>query len=332
MYLLFFISMEVFMFTVPRLNFAHLPTPIEDMPQLSAALGGPRLLVKRDDQTGLAFGGNKTRKLEFLLAEAQMLGARTIITAGAAQSNHCRQTAAAAAKFGFDCILVLSGDQPAQPSANLLLDTLFGAQIVWTDRLHRDVVLQQVYETAQAENRLPYLAPYGGSSPTGALGYAFAVEEFLGQNVQADWILFASSSGGTQAGLVLGQRIFGYKGMVLGISIDEPELSLKEHVARIASGASEKLGPRIEFESAGVLVNDSYCAAGYGVLTDTEREAIHLFARTEGLLIDPVYTGRAAGGLIDLVRKGFFKKDETVLFWHTGGSTALFAENYQSRL
>jgi D-cysteine desulfhydrase family pyridoxal phosphate-dependent enzyme len=318
--------------SIPRLSFAHLPTPIEEMPRLTVALGGPQLLIKRDDQTGLAFGGNKTRKLEFLLAEAQSQDALTIITAGAVQSNHCRQTAAAAAKFGFDCILVLYGDRPSHPTANLLLDTLFGVQIVWTDRLHRDEILQQVYEKALAEGRQPYLAPYGGSSPTGALGYAFAMQEFVNQGAPADWIVFASSSGGTQAGLVLGQRVFGYKGKVLGISVDEPELALKERVAKIASDASEKLGSRIEFEPAGVLVNAGYCASGYGVMTDIEREAVRLFARNEGLLIDPVYTGRAAGGLVDLIRKGFFKKEETILFWHTGGSPALFADKYQDKL
>jgi D-cysteine desulfhydrase family pyridoxal phosphate-dependent enzyme len=316
---------------IPRLHFAHLPTPIEPMPRLTAALSGPRLLVKRDDQTGLAFGGNKTRKLEFLVAEAQGRGARTLITAGAVQSNHCRQTAAAAARFGFDCTLVLSGEPPAQASANLLLDRLFGARIVWAGaREQRDRVLAGTFERAQADGKQPYLVPYGGSSPTGALGYAFAVEEFMSQGVDADWFVFASSSGGTQAGLALGARIFGYRGKVLGISIDEAQRALQEHVAALASETSERLGPRIQFAPDEVLVDAGYCAAGYGVLTAAEREAIQLFAKYEGLLLDPVYTGRAAAGMIDLVRKGFFKKNETVLFWHTGGQTALFAEQYQS--
>jgi D-cysteine desulfhydrase len=316
---------------IPRLPFAHLPTPIEPMPRLSDALGGPRLLIKRDDQTGLAFGGNKTRKLEFLIAEAQSQGARTLITAGAMQSNHCRQTAAAAARFGFDCILVLSGEPPARASANLLLDRLFGAEIVWVaEREERDTALRQSFESAQAQRRAPYLVPYGGSSPTGALGYAFAVEEFIGQSVDADWFVFASSSGGTQAGLVLGARFFDYRGKVLGISVDEEQHVLQERVAMLASETSERLGPRIQFAPDEVLVNAGYCAAGYGVLTEAEREAIQLFAKYEGLLLDPVYTGRAAAGLIDLVRKGIFRRDETILFWHTGGQPALFAEKYQS--
>jgi D-cysteine desulfhydrase family pyridoxal phosphate-dependent enzyme len=317
---------------IPRLRFAHLPTPVEPLPRLTETLGGPRLLVKRDDQTGLAFGGNKTRKLEFLVAEAQAQGADTLLSAGALQSNHCRQTAAAAAKFGFLCILVLVGQPPVQISANLLLDQLFGAEIVWTEKSRRDQVLQETFEKTTAQGKKPYLVPYGGSSPTGALGYVFAMEEFAGQKVKADWIVFASSSGGTQAGLVLGKQVFSYEGKVLGISIDEPQRILQEHVAKLASETSERLGPRLEFASEEVLVNDEYAAPGYGVLTGAERQAISLFAKQEGLLLDPVYTGRAAAGLIDLVRKGFFKKDETVLFWHTGGQPALFAEKYQPNL
>src|SRR5262245_57766715 len=192
---------------IQRLHFAHLPTPIEELPRLSEVLGGPRLLIKRDDQTGLAFGGNKTRKLEFLVAEALDQGARMLVSGGALQSNHCRQTAAAAAHFGLDCILVLNGEMPDRPSANLLLDQLFGAEIVTiADRALRDQTLMKTFDKAVADGRKPYLVPYGGSSPTGALGYAFAMEEFMKQNVEASWIVFATSSGGTHAGLVLGQR------------------------------------------------------------------------------------------------------------------------------
>ncbi len=317
--------------SVSRLKFAHLPTPIESLEGLSKELGGPRILVKRDDQTGLAFGGNKTRKLEFLVAEACDQGAKMLISAGAIQSNHCRQTAAAAARFGLECILVLTGEAAEQSSANFLLDQLFGAKIVTVaERKDRDRILQETFDQAVAKGKKPYLVPYGGSSPTGALGYAFAMEEFVSQNVEADWIVFATSSGGTHAGLVLGKRLFGYKGKVLGISIDEPVEWLRQHVSKLASDSSEKLGERIEFEPAEVLANDDYCRAGYGVLTDAERAAVHLFARKEGLLLDPVYTGRAVAGMLDLIRKGFLKKDETVLFWHTGGQPALFAEKYAS--
>lgn len=319
--------------SVPRLRFAHLPTAVEEMPRLAAALGGPKLLIKRDDQTGLAFGGNKTRKLEFLVAEAQEQGACLLITGGAMQSNHCRQTAAAAAKFGMDCILVLAGTHQEEPSANLLLDFLFDADVVWVERREeRDAKLLEIYQKAQESGCKPYLVPYGGSSASGALGYAFAMEEFLGQGAHADWIVFGSSSGGTHAGLVLGQRLFGYEGKVLGISIDEPEAKLKAHVAALASEASEKLGERVQFTPTEVLANDNYCQAGYGVFGESEREAITLFAQNEGILLDPVYTGRAAAGMIDLIRQGFFKKEETVLFWNTGGQPALFADKYQNEI
>ncbi len=315
------------MIYLPRLQIAHLPTPIEPLSRLSQLLGGPRLLVKRDDQTGLAFGGNKTRKLEFLVAEAQAHGTRTLITGGSLQSNHCRQTAAAAARFGFKCILVLTGEKPEHASANLLLDQLFGARIIFVpDRQDRDTVLHVTYERENDEGSKPYLIPYGGSSPTGVIGYVLAVEELLGQGAKADWIVFATSSGGTQAGLALGQRLFGYEGKILGISVDESKEWLGLNVSALASSASQRLGDRIEFSFADIRVDDNYCAAGYGVLTDAEREAIHLFASYEGLVLDPVYTARAAAGLIDLIRKGFFKKGETVLFLHTGGQPALFAD------
>lgn len=329
---------------IARLNFAHLPTPIEELPNLSKVLGGPRILVKRDDQTGLAFGGNKTRKLEFLIAEAREQGADLLISGGAMQSNHCRQTAAAAARYGFECKLVLTGVKPQQASANLLLDQLFGAEIITVeDRAYRDQTLQKTFDDAVAAGKKPYLVPYGGSSPTGALAYAFAVEEMKKQiedfrslkdfgNLEVDWIVFGTSSGGTHAGLVLGQRVFGFQGKVLGISIDETEDDLKSHVSELASQASEKLGERIQFTRDDVLANDKYCQAGYGVFGEGEREAINLFARHEGLLLDPVYTGRAAAGMIDLIRKGFFKMDETILFWHTGGQPALFAEKYSGSL
>jgi D-cysteine desulfhydrase family pyridoxal phosphate-dependent enzyme len=318
---------------ISRLHFAHLPTHIEELPRLTEYLSGPRILIKRDDQTGLAFGGNKTRKLEFLVAEALEQGAGTLISGGALQSNHCRQTAAAAARFGLDCTLVLSGEMPDEPSANLLLDQMFGAEIVTVaDRAYRDQTLQETFDKAVAAGKKPYLVPYGGSSPTGALGYAFAVKEFMEQNIHADWMVFGTSSGGTHAGLVLGQRVFGYQGKVLGISIDESEEWLQEHVSALASDASEKLGERIEFTQADVLANADYCRAGYGVLTEAEREAVRLFAKLEGMLLDPVYTGRAAAGMIDLIRKGFFKKDETILFWNTGGQPALFAEKYANKI
>jgi len=211
---------------LPRVKIACLPTPLEPLPRISSLLGGPNLYVKRDDMTGLALGGNKTRKLEFLLAEALANGAHTLITTGAVQSNHCRQTAAAATLFGLDCILVLAGGQPETISGNLLLDHLFGAEILWTTRTQREQALQAAFNRAWEQGRRPYLVPYGGSSPTGAAAYAFAIQELVGQTTAVDWLVFASSSGGTQAGLVVGASIFGFPARILGISVDEPQHSL----------------------------------------------------------------------------------------------------------
>ena len=313
---------------IPRIRFTDLPTPIEALPHLSAALAGPRLYVKRDDQTGLALGGNKARKLEFLLAEAQAVGARTLITVGAAQSNHCRQVAALARKFGLDCILVLSGEPPAQASGNLLLDTIFGAEIIWTTLSERGLTLNRAFDKAWAAGRRPYLIPLGGSTGLGALGYEAAFRELLEQGINPDWMIVASSSGGTQAGLVLGARLAAWNGKILGISIDEPRKHLQAVVAALANDAGELLGETCKIEPGDVMVNADYLGEGYGVLGSPEIEAIRMFARKEGLLLDPVYTGRAAAGLIDLIRKGTFKPEETVLFWHTGGTPALFADCY----
>jgi len=313
----------------PRLRFAALPTPIEEVPRLSQSLHGPRILVKRDDLTGLGLGGNKTRKLEFLLAEAMANGSHTLITTGAVQSNHCRQTAAAAALFGLDCILVLAGERPETISGNLLLDHLFGAEILWTTRPQREQVLQAAFNQAWEQGRRPYLVPYGGSSPTGAAAYAFAIQELVGQTTAVDWLVFASSSGGTQAGLVVGARIFGFPARILGISVDEPQHNLQARVAEIATATTDFLGEPQQFSPSDILVNADYLGAGYGILGEPEIEAIHLFARQAGLLLDPVYTGRAAAGLIDLIRKGFFRSEETILFLNTGGAPALFADKYK---
>jgi D-cysteine desulfhydrase family pyridoxal phosphate-dependent enzyme len=310
---------------IERLRFAHLPTVVEDLGRLTERFGGPRLLIKRDDQTGLAFGGNKTRKLEFLLAEAMAEGAKMLVTAGAMQSNHCRQTAAAAARFGLRCRLVLAGEPPEKARANFLLDQLLGAEMVWTTWEQRVAALQETFEAAEKAGERPYLVPYGGSSPTGACGYVFAIDEMLEQGLNPDWIVFGSSSGGTQAGMVAGARLLGYQGKILGISIDEAEEDLKRKVADLGTRVADHLGEKTTFRPAEILVNADYCKAGYGVVTTTETQAIQVFAREEGILLDPVYTGRAAGGLLDLIQQGAFGNDETVLFWHTGGTPGLFA-------
>ncbi|MEX2162052.1 MAG: D-cysteine desulfhydrase family protein [Anaerolineales bacterium] len=318
--------------SLPRVDLAQLPTPVHPLTRLSAKLGGPQLWVKRDDQTGLAFGGNKTRKLELLCAAAIAEGADLLITAGAIQSNHCRQTAAAAARLGMQCILVLVGEKPANFSGNLLLDTLFGAEIRWTRKSQRDASLQTVYEEAKASGRKPYLIPYGGSNPLGAAAYAFALKELIDQGSHPDWIVFATSSGGTQAGLLAGASLLGYAGRILGISVDERAEELRLRIAGLAEQVATLLGEKRSFSSNQVLVNEDYLGPGYAVMGEAERGAIRLFAETEGLLVDPVYTGRAAAGLIDLVYKGVFKPNDQVLFWHTGGTPALFVDTYRQDL
>ena len=315
-----------------RIVLAHLPTPIEPLPRLTKLLQGPRLFIKRDDLTGLGLGGNKTRKLEYLAADALAQGCRTLITTGAVQSNHCRQVAAAAGRLGLGCILVLAGEDPGRRQGNLLLDELSGAKLVFVPKEERDQRLQQAFTHAEEDGMQPYLIPYGGSNPVGVHGYIQAMQELQDQNLQPDWIVLASSSGGTQAGLILGAQQTGFSGRILGISVDKSEDELTQTIMALANQTAAWLDIDKKIESEDVLVNDAYCQEGYGVLQPAEVEAIRLFARTEGILLDPVYTGRAAAGLIDLIRKSFFSPDETVLFWHTGGIPALFAEPYASAL
>lgn len=311
-----------------RVSIAHLPTPLEPLPRLTAQLGGPELWVKRDDQTGLATGGNKARKLEFLVADALAQGADTLITAGAAQSNHARQTAAAAAKFGLACVLVLRGEEPPQVQGNLLLDRLLGAEVVWAEDQPLTAVMARVAEESQTAGRRPYVVPYGGSNPVGASGYVAALEELLRQcaerGLRFDHIVLASSSGGTQAGLVVGARALRYEGRVLGISVDPRANPLRQRLADLATATADQLGLGLTFAPEDFAVNDDYLGGGYGVVGDLEREAIRTLARAEGMLLDAVYTGRACGGLLDLIRRGIFSPDERVLFWHTGGTAGLF--------
>jgi len=314
-----------------RFPLAHLPTPLEPLDRLSAALGGPSLWIKRDDQTGLAGGGNKTRKLELLIADALAQRADLVLTVGAVQSNHCRQTAAAAARAGLDCVLVLRGAAPPreQWTGNLLLDELLGARLVWAGDRNREAVMEEAAQEERAAGRRPYPIPLGGSNVVGAAAYALAFAELWGQmherGVAFDRIVFASSSGGTQAGLVAGAAACGYGGQLLAISIDQTSAELSAIVSPLAAEVCRHL------EIAGpppphlVAVDDGYLGGGYAVMGEPEREAIHLLARTEGILLDPVYTGRAMAGLLDQIRRRTIGPGETVLFWHTGGAPALFA-------
>ena len=318
--------------TLPRFPLACLPTPWAELPALTRTLGGPRLLIKRDDQTGLALGGNKVRKLEFLVGQALAEGADTLVTAGAAQSNHCRQTAAAAARAGLRCELILNGKQPEIPEGNLLLDRLFGAQEYWIERAQRAATFAALGTQLRALGHRPHLIPVGGSNGVGATGYVVAMQELMAQlhatGQRVDHIVFGSSSGGTQAGILLGARVAGFTGRLHGISIDknDPEhLEYEIEVAQIANACAEYIGYDTHFTPAEVTMVYGFAGEGYGMVGDLEREAIYLMARQEGILLDPVYAGRAFGGLIHLIRRGTFRPEETVLFWHTGGAPALFA-------
>lgn len=312
-----------------RLSLAVLPTPLQPLPRLAEALGGPRLLVKRDDLTGLGLGGNKVRKLEYLVADALAQGATTLITAGAPQSNHARQTAAAAARCGLECVLVLGPIAPPEMTGNLLLDRLFGARIRWAGTRDRFAVMDEVAAEERAVGRTPYIIPYGGSNAIGAAGYLQAMGELARQaeeqGVTIDHIVFASSSGGTQAGMVVGARAHGVSARILGISVDKDAPTLRRTVYDLALLTAAHHGVPLDLAPEDVHVNADYIGGGYAVMGAVEREAIRLVARSEGLVLDPVYTGRAMAGLIDLIRRGTFTPEETVLFWHTGGAPALFA-------
>jgi D-cysteine desulfhydrase family pyridoxal phosphate-dependent enzyme len=300
-------------------------------------LGGPRLLIKRDDQTGLALGGNKTRKLEYLLADALAQKADVILTAGAAQSNHCRQTAAAAARVGLKCVLILGGGEPEVPNGNLLLDRMLGAEIHWTGMERRGERMEEIAAQLRREGHVPYIIPYGGSNGVGAQGYVAAAREALEQLTQlgehVGTMVVASSSGGTQAGLALGARLAGYDGKILGISIDKGErggVRYEEELAAIANATAAVMGVSARMTPEEFFVEYGYLGKGYGVVGTLEQEALSLMAKREGIILDPVYTGRAFGALLDMIRRGVLENgsqghSKSVLFWHTGGAVASFA-------
>jgi len=315
---------------LPRFPLACLPTPIMELKRLSANLGGPKILIKRDDLNGLAFGGNKTRKLEFLIGEALEHNADSVVTGGAAQSNHCRQTAAAAAVAGLDCHLVLGGEEPELATGNLLLDRLLGATVHWSGSTRKGEKIPIIADQLRAQGKRPYIIPYGGSNEIGAVGFVEAVAELAAQSdgraLGITHIVFASSSCGTQAGMVLGTRLFMPKVAVIGIRIDkdETDIPFEDQLPQIANATAARIGVKEHFTRADFQIRDRYLGGGYGVVGDLERDAIKLMASTEGVILDPVYTGRAMGALIDLISSGEFTESDCVLFWHTGGTPAVF--------
>ncbi len=311
---------------------AHLPTPLEPLERLSRELGGPQVWVKRDDCTGLAGGGNKTRKLEFLLADAGDQGADTVLTAGALQSNHARQTAAACAKVGLACELFLKrGVRDRGPSyeqsGNLLLDRFFGARIrLLSQESDAVAAMEERADALRRQNRKPYTIPVGGSNAVGASAYVECAHELLAQaqnaGVRVDAVIHASASRGTQAGLAVGLAGRAGSTRLLGVSVSGRSDEARAKVERLARATCDRLGLQTRF--ADVEVDDRFVGEGYGIPTRDALSAIGLLARLEGLLLDPVYTGKAMAGLMAMVREGRFSAGEHVVFLHTGGWPALF--------
>jgi D-cysteine desulfhydrase family pyridoxal phosphate-dependent enzyme len=311
-----------------RIALAHLPTPLERADRLAAALDMDEgaLWVKRDDCTGLAGGGNKARKLEYLCADALARGCDWLVTGGGRQSNHVRMTAAAANKLGLGCTIVLAADPPEHPTGNVVLDLVLGPEIVWAGRLDYYGVEAAIDEQAarlEAEGRRPYAMPVGGASVAGAMGYVTAADELVAQlGAQPDLLVVADGSGGTHAGLVAG---LGDHGRVLGVDVgtrpdlDEQVPAKAAEVAK-AAGRAEPVGA--------VQVDHDRFGTGYGAPTDSCRAALDLAAKTEGLILDPVYTGKAMAGLVAARRDGRIERDTVTVFLHTGGLPALFASAY----
>jgi L-cysteate sulfo-lyase len=318
----------------PRVKLCHAPTPLEFMPNLTKALGGPQLWIKRDDCTGVATGGNKNRKLEFLLGEALAQGADHIVTQGAVQSNHVRQTAAAAAKLGLKCTAVLEHRVPTNDSAyldsgNVLLDRILGLNIEYRDGgTDMQKAIEEVGERLTASGARPYLIPGGGSNATGALGYAHVALELMTQAneipLRIDRVVHATGSSGTQAGLVAGFTALNSGIRVLGIGVRLPRDRQEANVHKLAQATAEKLGLAGGVPREAVEANCDYVGEGYGIPTDGMAEAVKMLARLEGIFLDPVYSGKGMAGLIDLIRKGAFRADENVVFLHTGGQVGLF--------
>lgn len=312
-----------------RLRLAGLPTPLEEATRLERLFPGVRLFLKRDDLTHPALGGNKARKLEFLLADARRQGADVVLTVGGPQSNHARITAALSARLGWECILVLEGAEPPEAQGNLLIDRLLGADVRFAGARPAQEVMEEIAVALEAQGRRPYAIPVGGSTPLGAVGYCLAMEEMLAQASDAGVVVHrvyvATGSGGTQAGLVLGARVLDPSLRVTGVSVSRSAEESRSRVAELATGAASLLGLPVRVEAAGVEVLDGYVGPGYGVPTPACVEAIRLAAREEGVLLDPVYTGKAMACLLDHLRRGVIREGENVVFWHTGGAPALFA-------
>ena len=341
-------SIEAFLESVdrfPRVDLIHRPTPLRKLERLSARLRGPEIYVKRDDLTGLAFGGNKSRKLEFIIRDILEKKADVVITWGSLQSNWCMQTAAAAKTFGLKPVLVLfkPPDQPAAADGNVLLDIILDADLRLVEAEKGKIIksaqamdiLEEAGREAKAQGHRPYLVPVGGSlvrgdmdKPFGAISYAACFAELLGQmrsgGAEPDYVVHATGSGGTQAGLVVGARALAPSCRIIGISVSDPKGPFSDDVIEIARATDESLGLSLDILPGDVVVFDEYIGEGYGMVDRSVAQAIRLVFQTEGIVLDPVYTAKAMVGLIDLIKTGFFKPTDKVVFMHTGGTPALF--------
>jgi len=319
---------------LPRVRLCYLPTPFHEAKRLSEKIGGPRIFFKRDDLISLGLGGNKVRKLEFLFGDALSKGADTILTSGPVQSNHCRQVAAAAASLGLEAHLILQGKEPQEYKGNLLASHVFGAKLhfVEANTMDEDVVERKMEEIARNLRRSgknPYIIPIGGFAPQGSVAYAFAALELLYQaneaGVHIDYIVHSTSTGGTQAGLIAGNKVLQTGIEVLGIRATYDFEPFEIRVSQEATATLSLVGyPGLSIKPDEVKASPDYVGDGYDHPTKEASEAILLVAQTEGILLDPVYTGKAMAGLIDLSKKGVFSRKDVVVFWHTGGVPGLF--------
>ncbi len=316
--------------TLPRYPLATLPTPLDELPRLSNELG-VRILMKRDDLTGFALGGNKARKLEFLLADALKKGADILVTGGGTQSNHARMTAAAARKVGLDAKIVFFGKPPAEVNGNLLLDELLGAELTFAntdDKNETDRAIERAVQELKARGRKPYLIPVGGSTALGCASYIIAVGELLNQLkaslIETDWIFITTGSCGTHAGILAGTKYFGAAIPVYGISVSRTKKECEQRIPMLVQKTADLLDHDMPIALSDVIVNEDYLGPGYAIITTEARDAIIQVARLEGIFLDPVYTGKTMAGLIDLVHRGEVKRGSTVVFWHTGGTPGIF--------
>jgi D-cysteine desulfhydrase family pyridoxal phosphate-dependent enzyme len=305
------------------------------MPHLSKALGGPRLFVKRDDMTDLAFGGNKARKLEFLFADAKNRGADVVIAVGAIQSNCACMVASAARRLGMKPVLVLVGKEPDVYDGNLLLDKLLSAEIHFIDEYgpQGEAFMNRLADEYKKKGHTPYVVPVGASLPSTVPGYALAMEELVNQfheiGKKLDYVVCACGTGGTQAGLILGAKLLDVETKILGASVFADKADATQSITKLVNGAAELFDVDLSIVSEEVVVFDEYIKEGYGILNTEVTEALKLVAKTEGTFLDPVYTGKAMVMLIDLVKKGYFTEDENVVFFHTGGLPAIFLRRNQ---